>query len=140
LLWSSYYFGIHASGLADSDGILPGILSHLQTALTIDPNNQKARDLLTEISYSVPEAVLVDGNNFVFLGLTATPPPPTPWLVATETATALPTVTNTPPPTTEFDYIPPPTATPVANPICGSTALTLPVLAGAIWITRRKRS
>lgn len=141
LLWSHYYFDIHASRKDDTEGILPLILSHLQTALRIDPNTQQARDLLTEISYSVPEAVQVDGDNFIYLGLTATPPPPTPWLYPTETATALPTVTNTPPPTTQFDYFPPPTEVPAtANPICGSAALVFPALAGVFWIARRKRS
>ena len=143
LLWSHYYFDIHASLQEDSEGILSLILLHLQTALTIDPNNQQARDLLTDISYSVDGAVRVDGDSFIYLGLTATPLPPIPWLVATETA--FPTLTavaptNTPPPTTQIDYFPPTETPTAANPICGSTALVLPALAGVFWITRRKRS
>jgi len=140
LLWSHYYFDIHSSRKDDTEGILSLILSHLQTALRIDPNTQQARGLLTEISYSVPDAVQVDGDSFIYLGLTATPPPPTPWLYPTETATALPTGTNTPPPTTQFDYFPPSTKAPTANPICGSAALVFPALAGVFWIARRKRS
>ena len=143
LLWSHYYFDIHASRKDDTEGILPLILSHLQTALKIDPNTQQARDLLTEISYSVPEAVQLDGNDFIYLGLTATPLPPTPWLVATETA--FPTPIDSAPPTATLESAPPvkpvtPTESPVANPICGSAAMTLPLLAGVIWISRRKRS
>lgn len=143
LLWSHYYFDIHASRKDDTEGILPLILSHLQTALRIDPNTQQARDLLTEISYSVPEAVQVDGDNFIYLGLTATPPPPTPWLVATETA--FPTLTESAAPTATLESAQPvepvpPTEPPVANPICGSMALVLPALAGVFWISRRKQS
>lgn len=143
LLWSYYYFDIRASSKADTEGILPLILSHLQTALMIDPKNQQARDLLTEISYSVPEAVKLDGDSFIYLGLTATPLPPTPWLYPTETM--LPTLTESAPPTalveTTLPVEPiPPTQTPASNPICGSTALILPALAGVFWIARRKRS
>ena len=144
LLWSYYYFDIRASSKADTEGILPLILSHLQTALMIDPKNQQARDLLTEISYSVPEAVKLDGDSFIYLGLTATPLPPTPWLYPTETM--LPTLTESAPPTPTLESVPsaesvPPTETPTAsNPLCGSAALVLPALAGVFWIARRKRS
>ncbi len=143
LLWSHYYFDIYAASRADSEGILSIILSHLQTALVIDPNNQQARDLLTEISYSVPEAVQVDGNDFVYLGLTATPIPPTPWVYPAETTS--PTLTETVPtrmsPPTQPGNLNPPTKTPATvNPLCGSSAMIVPVLAGALWIARRRKS
>jgi tetratricopeptide (TPR) repeat protein len=144
LLWSKYYFELYGPGKSDPEGILPLILSHLQTALKIAPNTQQARDLLTEISYSVPDAVQLDGNDFIYLGLTATPIHPTPWVYPTETA--FPTLTEPAAPTATLASVPsaesvPPTETPTArNPLCGSAALVLPALAGVFWISRRKRS
>lgn len=144
LLWSKYYFELYGPGKSDPEGILPLILSHLQAALKIAPNTQQARDLLTEISYSVPDAVQLDGNDFIYLGLTATPIPPTPWVYPTETA--FPTPTESTAPTSTFESVPslepvPPTEAPAAaNPICGSTALVLPAMAALFWISRRKRS
>ena len=144
LLWSKYYFELYGPGKSDPEGVLPLILSHLQTALKINPNTQQARDLLMEISYSVPDAVQEDGNDFIYLGLTATPIPPTPWVYPTETAFPTPTESTAPTATIEFaPSVEPviPTAVPAAtNPICGSTALVFPMLAGAIWISRRKHS
>ena len=127
----------------DAEGILPLILSHLKTALEIDPNNQQAKDLLDWISGSIPGSVSKTDAGYTFLGLTATPLPPTPWQVATETA--FPTLTAvvptyTPPPTTQFDYFPP-TKTPTAtNPLCGSAALILPAFAALFWFSRRRIS
>ncbi len=143
LLWSYYYFHIRLSGKGDPEGFLPTILTHLQTALMIDPDTQQARDLLEEISYSVPEAVQMNGDDFIFLGLTATPLPPTPWLHPTETA--LPSPTVIPPPTATIESIEPgvpvtPEGTAVKNPICGSTAVLLPLVGGVFWVTRRKRA
>ena len=143
LLWSRYYFDVRLAQKDDTEGILPLILSHLQAALAIDPRNQQARDLLTEISYSVDGAVQVDGDNFIFLGLTATPLPPTPWEHPTETA--FPTPTGFALPSTPAAHSVPsvesaaPAETPAAKPLCGSVSLIFPALAGAIWLARRKR-
>jgi hypothetical protein len=141
LLWSYYYFDIRLSGIGDPEGFLPTILTHLQTALKIDPGTQQARALLEEISYSVPEAVQINGDDFIFLGLTATPLPPTPWLHPTETA--LPSPTVIPAPTATIESFEPgapvtPEGTAVKNPICGSTAILLPLVGGVFWVTRRK--
>jgi len=136
LLWAHYYWNQRG---VDSEGILPLMLSHLKTALAIDPNNPLARELLTNISHSVDGAVQVDGNNFIYLALTATPLPPTPWLVPTETAFPAPTESAA---LTAVPSVPPaptPTPSPAARPICGGSALILPALAGVIWLTRRKR-
>jgi hypothetical protein len=101
--------------------------------------------LLDWISGSVPGAVQVDGNDVVYLALTATPLPPTPWLVATETAFPTLTESAAPPTATAGSSVAipttiPPTKTPTAtNPICGSAALTFPALAGVIWIARRRK-
>jgi hypothetical protein len=83
---------IYFAGKTDTENILEKTLTALQTTLALDPNNQLAKDLLLEISYQIPQAVQADGNNFVLLGLTATPIPPTPW-------GGFPT--ETPPPTPE---------------------------------------
>ena len=144
LLWSYYYFHIHSPGKVDVDGILPLILSHLQTSLAINPNTQQVRDLLREISYSVPDAVRINGDEFIFLGLTATPLPPTPWRHPTETPSLSSTIISSPTATGEsilpVEEPAVPNETPVENPICGSTALILPFMAGAFWLAVRKRS
>lgn len=134
LLWSHYYFDIYMSGKGDSQGILPVILMKLQTALVLDPNNQQAKDLLTEISYSVPETVLLDGDNFVLLGLTATPLPPTPW-VEEATPTFVPTLTSPSPTYSMGVNTPEPVSAP--NPLCGSAYL-LPALFGIALVLKKR--
>lgn len=146
LLWAHYYFDIHFSGQPDAEGILSLTLSHLQTALELDPKNQRARELLTDISYTLPDAVQLDGADFIYLGLTATPVPPTPYGgLASETpesqpteppaptATSAPTTTRPP----EVDESAPANETP-RNPgtVCGAAALVLPGLAVAFWRRR----
>lgn len=150
LLWAHYYFDISFSGQPDAEGILPLTLSHLQTALQIDPKNQRARELLEQISYAMPGVVKADGDEFIYLGLTATPLPPTPF-------GGFPT--ETPPPATPTEQptmvaaaeatlpVSEPTvellSTPEArtpNPICGSASLALPGLAVAFWLGRRRRT
>ncbi len=138
LLWSYYYYDVYLPGKEDTEGILTTILIHLETALTLDPNNQQARDLLREISGAIPDAVdyEVDSGNFTLLGLTATPVPPTPYLPPSETP--LPTLTTVIPTqgaiatTTES---PQPTS---QNPLCGS-AFLLPVLFGAVFVLNKKK-
>ncbi|MDX9990523.1 MAG: hypothetical protein RBS68_00610 [Anaerolineales bacterium] len=153
LLWAHYYFDISFSGQPDAEAILPLTLSHLQTALQLDPKNQRASELLREISYSISGAVKVDGDEFIYLGLTATPAPPTPFRSFTATPPAPPTEQATQPatqhPTKQATRIA--TAAPTlearstaqANaplPICGSASLVLPGLALAFWLDQRKRA
>jgi hypothetical protein len=138
LLWSHYYFNLYFGSQADVQGIFPRVLSELETALALDPNNQQARNLLTEISYSIPEAVKIDGNGFILLGLTATPIPATPYVYLTETSTPAPTLPasmETTPPTLQSPIAP--TEAPIANPICGS-AFILPALLGLVFVFKRK--
>lgn len=144
LLWSHYYFDIHAARKEDSEGLLPLILSHLRTALTINPKTQQAIDLLTEISYAVPEAVNIEGDEFIFLGLTATPPPPTPWNSPTAVISPTPTntiVSNAPP---EATYQLMPTAgvatqeSEPQNTTCGSLVLVLPLIAAGFMLMMRR--
>lgn len=137
LLWSKYYFGFYLRRENDVDRLLPLILSHLQIALELDANNQKAKDLLAWIDLAVPDAVQMDDGNITFLGLTATPEIPTPWLPPTEMA--LPTPTQTPPPTQTEIPIPTAEIPTEPNSLCGSPALIVPVLAGAILMTRRRK-
>jgi len=146
LLWAHYLFDIYFGGPPDAEGILSLTLLHLQTALRLDPNNQRARDLLENISYSLPDAVQLDGADFIYLGLTATPVPPTPYngpasetpeSQTTEpsapTATSAPTTTRPP----ETDESAPGNETP-RNPgtVCGAAALVFPGLAIVLWRRR----
>jgi hypothetical protein len=137
LLWSYYYsYDLYFAGNPDTEGILPRILSELETALKIDPNNQQAQDLLKWISDSVPGAVQVDGGNFILLGLTATPVPPTPW-AEIETPTLAATVTVPSPTYAMGVNTPEPVSAP--NPLCGS-AFLLPALFGAVLIFSKRKS
>ena len=138
LLWAHYYWDLYLSSKPDDEGVLPAMLAHLQTALAIDPNNQLAKDLLLEIHYAMPGAVDLDGDSYIYLGLTATPVPPTPWVVeATPTfvpAEATPTATFT------TGVIPPNTPAPdtAPNPLCGG-AFLLPALFGMIFMNRKRK-
>lgn len=96
LLWAKYAYQIYWGGGADTENLLPTLLSELQTALELDPDNERAKELLEEISRAIPEAVAAnDDGSFTLLGLTATPVPPTPY-PAQPTLTFIPTVTSTP--------------------------------------------
>jgi hypothetical protein len=140
LLWSEYYWGIRSSGKADTRGLLPAALSELQATLRLDANNSLAKDLLDEIGMSVDGAVQVEGNDYIYLALTATPLPPTPYLnPPTETSAAERVITRTPqlPASPTMSA---PAASPTArNPLCGGAFLSL-ALPGAALIWMRRRS
>ncbi len=145
LLWTYYYFQIHMIGEQDAGGMLPGALSHLQTALDLNPNNQLARDLLDEISYTLPEAVVKNDSGYDLLGLTATPVPPTPFVMDTETAAAV-MVTPQAVVTVEQPTQPPPASSPQPTeipakskplPLCGGAVL-LPLIGAGLWLGRRR--
>lgn len=138
LLWSYYYYEIYFTGKPDAQNILPTTLMHLQTALDLDPNLQMAKELLLEISYSIPDAVQQnEDESFTLLGLTATPVPPTPW-VGGVTPTLLPAA-ESPTATLATGAIPPSTPEPTAaNPMCGS-AFLLPALFGMVFYNRKRK-
>jgi hypothetical protein len=100
LLWSQYYWNVYWNDPTDVT-LLVKAVQHLQTALQIDPNNQKAMDLLDTVSYSVPEYVGRTESGVVdLLVLTATPEHVTytPWPSETPVAseTAIPPETQPP--------------------------------------------
>jgi len=107
-------------------------LDLLQRALEINPETPKARELLENISYSDPEYLRMEGDQFIFLYLTATPPPPTkfptetpqpsptPLVTTTATATVVPTASPQPSPTASSV---PPSASPTAPPATAAAAL-----------------
>lgn len=138
LLWSHYYFDIYLMGKPDTENILPTTLTALQTALSIDPDQQQAKDLLLEISYAIPDAVQQNDNGiFSFSGLTATPVPPTPWAV--EATPTFPPAEPAPTSTLTMGVIPQSTPEPTAtNPLCGS-AFLLPVLFGMMILNRKRK-
>lgn len=143
LLWAHYYFGVYWAHKTDDEGILPTLLTELQTALTLDPDNQLAKDLLRDISYQIPEAVQQnEDESFTLLALTATPIPPTPY-GGIPTITPRPTLEPAPTtqaiPTPTVDSAPTEAPEPAArNPICGS-AFLLPALLGMVFIVKRRK-
>ena len=135
LLWAHYQYGIFFAGKTDTENILEKTLTALQTTLALDPSNQLAKDLLLEISYQIPQAVQADGENFVLLGLTATPISPTPWVVES-TPTFAPTVVYPLPTYSMGVNTPEPVSTP--TPLCGSAFLIPALLGVALFVKRRK--
>ncbi len=135
LLWSHYYFDLYLMGKPDTQNILSTTLMRLQTALNIDPNLQQAKDLLNEISYALPDAVSIDGDNFIYLGLTATPVPPT-RIAEQVTSTSTPAVTIPTPTYSMGVNTPEPISTP--TPLCGS-AFLLPALFGMLLINKKRK-
>ncbi|MFH1183778.1 MAG: hypothetical protein V1755_01910 [Chloroflexota bacterium] len=140
LLWSEYYWGVRSSRKGDTQGLLPRALTELQTTLALDPDNSLAKDLLTEISMAVDGAVELNGDDYVFLALTATPLPPTaygeiptetPWVAATDTITP-----NKPANVPTMRASPEPTA---GNPLCGGVALFLGLPVAGLILWRRRR-
>lgn len=167
LLWNQYYWNVYWSDPTDVS-VLMQALQHLQTALQIDPSNQKARDLLDGISYTVPEFVRRnESGSLDLLVLTATPEHVTltPWpsettvpsntpvpsdsplpsdtsLPATATATIAPSATVVPGEPSATSQ-PQPSATTTGEEkgspsLCGGTFL-LPALLGVVLFRRTTR-
>jgi hypothetical protein len=138
LLWAHYYSENYWTELPDSEGLYQRILTELKTALELDPNNQPARELLDWIESNVPGSVEINGSDYDFLGLTATPIPPTPWFEETETPVSTPTI-NSPSPTSP-PIVPSPVPTDQTGPLpaCGGAAMVLPALFGILWLSKRK--
>lgn len=136
LLWAHYYYDLYLMGEPDTQNLLPTTLARLQTALKIDPNLQLAKDLLLQISYSLPDAVQQnDDDTFTLLGLTATPVPPT-RIAEQATSTSTPTVTIPTPTYSMGVNTPEPVSTP--TPLCGS-AFLLPALFGMLLINKKRK-
>jgi len=138
LLWSKYLFEVYYGALPDSQGLLPLTLSHLQAALEIDPKNERALELLNWVESAVPEAVRERDGKTIYLGLTATPLPPTPWSAPTEMQPTAAPIFSSPTPTALPAAAPAPTALPAAegNFPCASAAL-LPLLLGFLRFRRQ---
>jgi hypothetical protein len=116
-------------------------LEELNRSIELDPNNAKARSLLDDISYALPEAVRKDNDRYLLLWLTATPTPAQ--VVPTETPTLVATAapSATPIPTRRIAETPTPTANP-KMPFC-SSALLIPLGIGLVianWHKRHKIS
>ncbi|MBL8099116.1 MAG: hypothetical protein JNK81_08025 [Anaerolineales bacterium] len=137
LLWAHYYYGIYSSGQEDIEDILTKTLTALQTTLTLDANNQQAKDLLRDISYQLPQAVQRGENEtFILLGLTATPIPPTPVPVQ-PTLTFVPSPVPVTPTSSSVEETNTPEPVSTSNPLCGS-AFLLPALLGILFVARKR--
>lgn len=142
LLWSHYYFNIYMAGKDDTEGLFPRILTALKTSIELDPNNERAKDLLLWISYSIPDSIAITDTSYDFLALTATPVPPTQYIFVTETPLVSPTVEVPPSPTNvstvpSATSLPAPTQQPSGSPLCGGTGFILPLLVGVLWWKRK---
>jgi len=133
LLWVHYYYDVYFSDQPDPTEIIR-ILELLNRSLALSPGNSVAVNLLTEMTYSIPEAVEMDGDQFILHYLTATPfiepsatstPSPTETPTLTETSTPLPQDTATALPTHTQSPTEPPLPTNTPLPASGPTS-TLP--------------
>jgi hypothetical protein len=106
LLWSYYNTEIYLPTGGDIADAVKAV-RELQLSMQLAPNNDRAYDILCWMYY---EPGYLSGcgdtcstdcafDKFVFLALTATPVPPTPWVMASETPTATtePSATPVPP-------------------------------------------
>lgn len=117
LLWMEYWWLARRSAEED---LLSRTLTELQSALALDPDNPQAMDLLGFIEASVPGSVESSGDTFVFLGLTATPLPPTHYPIPTSASPATAPATPRPRSTGATELTAAPSRQPSAsNPLCG---------------------
>jgi len=138
LLYLHYYWDIRFVNPGDNADMLHA-LEELNRSIELDPNNVKARSLLDDISYALPEAVSKDNDRYLLLWLTATPTPAQVIPTETPTLTATAAPSATPIPTRMAGETPAPTANP-KQPFC-SSALLIPVGIGLVishWHKRRK--
>ncbi|HLF91362.1 MAG TPA: hypothetical protein VI451_20630 [Anaerolineales bacterium] len=152
LLWNHYYYDVYFSDQSEIPELIQ-ILELLDRSLTLTPGNSVAVELLTEISYAIPEAVQINDGEFIIHYLTATPfieptttntPLPTETLPdPTETLmpSATPAPTNTPPPTASPV---PPTLTATSTPMPIPAQPGLPICGAALLVFltafRRKKN
>ena len=140
LLYLHYYWDIRFVNPGDNADMLHA-LEELNRSIELDPNNVKARSLLDDISYALPEAVSKDNDRYLLLWLTATPTPAQVIPTETPTLTATAAPSATPIPTRMAGETPTPTANP-KMPFC-SSALLIPLGIGLVianWHKRRKIS
>ena len=144
LLWSHHYLYHYAS---DDTTDLPELVhaaDEIRKSLTLDPQNENARQLASSMASQYPWAVGQTDKGYDFLILTATPTYAP--QVVTETPATDSTFTPLPPKpsATILATKPPlPTMTPVkvpasGTPFCGGTALFLPLLAGLVWALSKR--
>jgi hypothetical protein len=127
LLIRNYYWNQFFSQYPDQSIALHA-LDEFRIALELDPHNPKIQELIDEFTYSMPEAIRKEGDEYTFRWLTATPTSrPTVTVTATNNPdivliTAIPTQSPSPQPT-PTEVIPPtslPSLTPTAlevNPV-----------------------
>jgi hypothetical protein len=139
LVFEHYYWHVHMAGSRDLSEMLLAA-QQIRQAYALKPDDQRILDMLDEITYSLPGAVMNEGGTYDFLILTATPAPdstffpaffatPSPTASATNvppspTATTLPPVSPTPPPA--GGMTPAPRGSTL--PFCGAAVLAIPLL------------
>ncbi len=155
LLWFRYYFEEYFSANPDRTD-LQQVVEELHRAYELAPDEPFIVELIDEVRFSIPDVVGLEGDSYIFLYLTATPPlPPTGTPIPGSPTSPPPTATSTLPPT---EIRPAPTATALAPvvipttlpaspaptepaarpglPVCGAAIL---VLGGVLLARRRSR-
>ncbi len=144
LLWFRYYFEEYFSANPDRAD-LQRVVEELQRAYELAPDEPFIVDLIDEVRFAIPDVIGMDGDRYIFLYLTATPPLPATETPLPATSTAPPSTgtgtrpptetrpapTQTAPLTTVPSTAPPAAPTPTdpagrpGLPVCGAAIFTL---------------
>ncbi len=141
LLWTHTFFA--NMGKPTDVETIARLASALNQSLTLNPKDQKVKDLADEVSRTYPWAIRQTDDGYDYPVLTATPTnipatvTPSPEASSTPQPQIMPT--QTPPPVTATDAPLSPTPAPQAGlPLCGGAgAIVLPALA-AFWFASKK--
>lgn len=114
-------------------------LQEMHTALQLAPNDPKVLEIAKDLSYTLPEGIVQNGDRFDFPSLTQAPTTPT--LLRTPRLTSSPLPTKTPQPTittqpTPSITIPTPSSKSPSS-LCGS-AMLIPLIA-IIWLGWKRK-
>lgn len=154
LLFDRYYWEEYSS--PEKPGLMRS-LQELERAMELKPNDPFILELLNEVHYALPEGLSIDGDDYLFLWLTATPTfQPSSVPSSTITSSPVPTTLTPKPsitvvPTTTSSVPPSPTITVTftaqstqtnpqpdigpSTPLCG-TAMLIPL--AALFIRKRR--
>ena len=149
MLWKHYDSHSFFRHTPDTSELIHCV-DELRQSLTLDPENQNAKDLADWINNSNPWALSATGDGYDYLILTVTPTivsatvTPTAKTPPTEQAPATPepspTVENAPTATeTTPDLTPAPTGRAPGIPFCGGPVAWLPLVGIALWKQRSKQ-
>ena len=114
LLWFKYYFEDYMAGSTDLTD-LERAIEHIKIAYDLNQTHPKILYVLDDMRFAMPEIMVKEGEEYIFLYLTATPVfPPTSTPTTTPSPKLLPNTPTSKPSATETSH--PPTSTSTITP------------------------